>query len=124
MTRIKSHPTFKTGRSYKTRWQHWCKQAVVAAWLTFSMAAGAVTIFGNTPPGEGGGFLGTNDIFSTQWNAAQFTLGAQDYSLDSIVVFSKAHPIVIGGDACQMFGNVRMGVTRAERRERVSEGSY
>ncbi|MBT6275030.1 MAG: hypothetical protein HOI95_12940 [Chromatiales bacterium] len=68
--------------------------------------ASAGLLFGNNP----GLFrFGENDIFSTQWNVAQFTLGGDSYVLDDVVVSASNGGDGTGGLVVEIYDDSGSG---------------
>lgn len=78
------------------------RQAAFGALLLFGAAQSqASLLIGNTP--LGGASTGNNDIFSTQWNAAQFTLSSTSYWLDSVVLNASNGGDGVGGLSVEIY---------------------
>ena len=79
-----------------------------AVTLAAASSAQAVQLIGNTP--LSGSSSGVNDLFSTQWNAAQFTTGATAYSLDSVILRAQHGGNASTGLAVEIYDDSNTGL--------------
>lgn len=89
--------------------------AAIAASLLLvgAPSAQAILLFGNTPVG-GGATTGVNHIFTTQWNAAQFTLGSSNYALGSVILNASNGNDGNGGLTVEIYDDTGTGGTAGD----------